>query len=289
MKILIIGASGLVGGNCLKNLRLTGEYEVKGTHLTYPTPETIYFNSLNLDQDQQAAIRDFAPQVIIHCGALTFVDYCENNHAESYLKTVTSTKNIIAIAQQVSAKLVYISTDYVFDGQSGPYTEDDVVNPISIYGQHKWEAENLLAESGIAYLILRITNVYGEEARCKNFISRIINQVKKGETIELTLPNDQYATPINAWDIGSAIHLLLKHGKTGVYHLGSTDYMNRYQLAIRVIKKLKYPQARINPVTTAQLQQPAARPLLGGLLAVKFLSEFPDFQFSNIDDYLNSI
>lgn len=288
MNVLIIGASGLVGGNCQSYLTQFAEYAVRGTHLSYGTPASVYFNSCDLADPNNAALADFAPDVIVHCGALTFVDYCESNPAESYLKTVTSTANLLALASQYQAKFVYLSTDYVFNGQQGPYTEVQPVNPICVYGAHKLAAERLVAASGQPHLILRITNVYGDELRGKNFVARILSQMAAHESINLTLPADQYATPINALDIAKALKLLLDADKQGIYHLGGTDYMNRYQLADRVVRKFAYAAATLTQTTTVALTQPAPRPLYGGLLAHKFLSEFPDFRFSNIDDYLTT-
>ena len=162
------------------------------------------------------------------------------------------------------------------------------MNPICVYGAHKLEAEQLVLNSSLPHLILRITNVYGDEIRGKNFISRLLNQIKAGEQISITLPSDQYATPINALDVAKALKQLLEDDKRGIYHLGSTDYLNRYQLASRVVRKAAYTNATLTQITTSEMAQPALRPLNGGLLSHKFLSEFPEFCFSNIDDYLNT-
>ena len=288
MKVLIIGASGLVGGNCQAYFRQFEHYEVLGTHSTFATPDTVYFNLCDLKDPQNAVPADFEPSVVVHCGALTFVDYCENHVEESHTRTVVSTANALALAARHCATFVYLSTDYVFDGQHGPYTEADSVNPICVYGTHKLEAEQLVLNSGLPHLILRITNVYGDEIRGKNFISRLLNQIRAGEQINLTLPSDQYATPINALDVAKALKQLLEAKKHGVYHLGSTDYVNRYQLADRVMRKFAYANAALTHTTTPTLAQLAPRPLNGGLLSHKFLSEFPEFHFSNIDDYLNT-
>ena len=288
MKVLIIGASGLVGGNCQAYFRQFEHYEVLGTHSTFVTPDTVYFNLCDLKDPLNAIPVDFEPAVVVHCGALTFVDYCENHIEESHLKTVTSTANALALAAQYRATFVYLSTDYVFDGQHGPYTEADPVNPICVYGAHKLEAEQLVLKSGLAHLILRITNVYGDEIRGKNFVSRLLNQIRADEQIHLILPYDQYATPINALDVARVLKQLLEACKQGVYHLGSTDYMNRYQLAQRVLRKFAYANATLTAITTQAVAQLAPRPLNGGLVANKFLSEFPEFSFTNLDDYLTT-
>ncbi|MFT5878911.1 MAG: dTDP-4-dehydrorhamnose reductase, partial [Dokdonia sp.] len=134
MKILIFGASGLVGGNMLQYFKTKPEIEVVGTHFSFETENTVPFNTLNLELESNFDVSSFNPDLIINCGALTWVDYCEENEEESYQKTVVSTINTLKIAQQHKAKYLYIGTDYVFDGENGPYTETAEVNPLNIYG-----------------------------------------------------------------------------------------------------------------------------------------------------------
>lgn len=286
MKLFISGASGLVGGNCYHHFKAMG-HEVVGTHLTFETAYTHYFNTLNLEHTANYDIHTFKPDVIVHCGALTHVDYCEANQEESYEKTVQSTLNLLQLAQSLNAKFVFLSTDYVFDGMNGPYAEDAKPNPLSVYGQHKLAAEEAVIASGVAHLILRVTNVYGDELRHKNFIARIISQCKEGAALNLTLPIDQYASPTNALDIAKAMLLLLESAHSGIYHIGSTDYMNRVALALNVLKYFPDAKYDLNVKTTAELNQPANRPLMGGFVTKKFNEAFPTFRFSTVDDYLS--
>jgi dTDP-4-dehydrorhamnose reductase len=288
MKVFIIGASGLVGSNCQKHFSEMGA-EVKGSYFSYPVNDAVFFNTLDLQHTENFDIVSWKPDVILHCGALTHVDYCEQNEQESYEKTVVSTLNVIQVAKACGAKMVYISTDYVFDGVEGPYTELAKVNPLSIYAKHKYEAEqSVLTEIGNA-LVLRVTNVYGEEVRGKNFIARIIQQCLDQQKLTLTLPYDQFASPTNAWDIARAMYLLLKDNKKGIYHIGSTDYMNRVALALQVLKHFPDAEYDLIPKSTLELNQPAKRPLLGGFVTLKFSSEYPSFQFHNVDDYVRSV
>ena len=288
MKVVIIGASGLIGNNCQKVLQEEESFEVIGTYFSFKTNNTQYFNTLNLEDTANFDIDTFAPNIIIHCGALTHVDYCEENEQESYEKTVVSTQNIIALAKKYQSKVVYISTDYVFDGKNGPYTEDADTNPICVYGKHKLEAETLVRNELKTAIIIRVTNVYGEEERGKNFIARIIAQIEEGKMLDLKLPYDQYATPVNAYDVARAIKLLLRDKQSGVFNVASTDWVNRCQL-IELIRR-HYPDTNMNltPVSTIELAQKAKRPLLGGLISKKFLDLYPNFVFSNVDDYLNT-
>lgn len=288
MKTLILGASGLVGGNCLKHFREQGA-TCLGTHFSFETDDTVFYNTLDPSDPNNANLEAFHPEVIIHCGALTWVDYCEEHPEESHQKTVVSTHRAVQLAQQFDARLIYLSTDYVFDGTKGFYSEDDPVNPLGVYARHKLEAEQYIQQHLKHYLICRITNVYGDEIRGKNFIARLSQNMQQGDPMELKLPMDQYATPVNAWDVARAIYKLAAADHSGIYHLASTDYLNRVQLAQRVMQYFGHSQVSLIPVTTEQLNPPAARPLAGGMSAEKFNAEFPDFRWSNVDDYLASL
>lgn len=287
MRVFIAGASGLVGSNCMKLFKKM-DWEVMGSHLSYATDETVFYNTLEPGNPDNFDIQAYKPDVIVHCGALTHVDYCETHEHESYEKTVQSTKNLIAIAKECNAKFVYISTDYVFDGKDGPYSEDAPVNPISIYARHKLIAELAALDDIPGSLVLRVTNVYGDEARGKNFIARIIEQCRNKQKLTLKLPYDQYASPTNAWDIARTMFVLLLDEKTGIYHIGSTDYMNRVELALRVLQYFPDAEYDLEAISTAELNQPAARPLLGGFITMKFKNQYPEFLFSNVDDYMRT-
>lgn len=287
MKVFISGASGLLGGNCLNYFKSCG-WDVIGSHLSYKTDQTIFFDTLSPENAENFDVLAFAPDVIVHCGALTHVDYCEANPEESYEKTVQSTINLIALAKKCNARFVFISTDYVFDGVSGPYRETDTVNPLSVYGKHKLEAETLALSELENTLVLRITNVYGDELRNKNFIARIIEQCQAGQSLTLKLPYDQFASPTNAYDIARAMYLLLRDNKAGIYHIGGSDFMNRVELAQRVLTYFPDAVYNLEPISTASMNQPAARPLLGGFVKLKFASEYPEFLFGSVDSYVST-
>lgn len=287
MKVFISGASGLVGGNCLKHFTSQG-WETVGSYFSFKTDDTVFYDTLDPGNPDNFDVVKFAPDVIVHCGALTHVDYCEDHQQESYDKTVQSTINLIKLAKECSARLVYISTDYVFDGQDGPYRENAPFNPLSVYARHKLEAEQLSLSELPHTLVLRVTNVYGDEIRGKNFVARIIDQCRNKQKLTLKLPYDQYGSPANAWDIARAMFLLLRDGKTGVYNIGGTDYMNRVELALRVLSYFPDAEYDLIPISTAEMKQPAARPLLGGFVKMKFSNEYPDFLFGNIDSYVKT-
>lgn len=288
MKVFIVGASGLVGSNCMKHFTEQG-WDVKGSYFSFEQPGTVFYNTLEPTDTNNFDIVSWQPDVIVHCGAMTHVDYCETHEEESYRQTVQSTKNLIEVALRCKARFVYISTDYVFDGKNGPYREDAPVNPLSVYARHKLEAEQTALKALHQTLVLRVTNVYGNEARGKNFVTRIVDQCRNNQKLTLKLPYDQYASPTNAWDIARAMFVLLRDGKHGIYHIGSTDYMNRVELALRVLSYFPSAEYDLVPLSTEELRQPAARPLLGGFVKMKFSNEYPEMLFGNIDSYMKEI
>ena len=286
MNVLIIGASGLVGSNCLQHFKKVSNWNVVGTYFSYQAKDTIYFDTHDLDNPDNFNVDDFNPDIIVHCGALTFVDYCEDHVEESFTKTVQSTQNIINLANRNDAKMVFISTDYIFDGKKGPYTEEAEANPLGVYGQHKWDAEQLVRDQVKDHLILRVTNIYGNEERGKNFIARILQQIFDGKKLTLKLPADQFATPINAHDIARCMYLLLRDNENGVFNIASTDFMSRVQLCLRILKYFPEAQYDLFALETKDLNQKANRPLMGGLLNWKFMNKYDDFMFTTVDDYV---
>lgn len=282
--ILIIGGSGLIGSNCYDCFKQQTNWQVYATHLSYPADDSLYLNPLQIEKSGWVFQKRW--DAIIHTGALTHVDKCEIEPELSFELTVKSAEILVNFAKSLKAKFVYISTDYVFDGQNGPYSEKDLPNPLSVYGKHKLMAEKIVQQELDDFLIIRVTNVYGKEKRNKNFVARILMELEKNDEITIAVPVDQFATPINASDIAQALLCLIENNKAGLYHLGSTDYMNRAQVVDRI--QQYYPEKRfnINRLKTSDMNQLAKRPSLGGLIAGKFLDEYPHFKFSNLDDFL---
>ncbi len=287
MNILVIGGSGLVGSNCLKYFEKQEDVKVVGTYYSYKTDNTVFFDTLEFNNPKNFDLDSFHPDLIMHCGALTHVDYCEANEEESYAKTVLSTINVTKLCNSCKARMIYVSSDYVFDGENGPYDENAKVNPISVYGSHKLEAEQAVLEQVPNSIVIRITNVYGDEERKKNFIIRIVDKILNGQPMELKLPVDQYATPVNAYDVARTLYLLARDKKAGIYNISSDDYLNRVELVEKIISHFPKNKISFESVTTEELKQAAPRPLKGGLINEKFKNEYPEFVFTSVDDYLN--
>lgn len=284
-KVFVSGASGLVGSHVMRVFKEAG-YEVVGTHFSYPTADTVYFDTLNLENEKNFDVLGFHPDVVVHCGALTHVDYAEENEMESFDQTVKTTQNLLEVAQRMDSVFVFLSTDYVFNGHLGPYTEPATPRPLNVYGEHKLIAEKFIVNNWDKHLILRVTNVYGEEERGKNFVARIAKLAQENEETTLNLPVDQFANPTYAGDIAKAIELLIAKDKSGIFHFGATDYMNRVTLAKTVLDYYKNTTVKINVLETVEMNQAAMRPLRGGFIPMKFLKLFPEFEFTSIHQFL---
>ncbi|HXG01325.1 MAG TPA: NAD(P)-dependent oxidoreductase, partial [Bacteroidota bacterium] len=181
---------------------------------------------------------------------------------------VEGVENIIEAARRNDTMVIHISTDYVFDGRSGPYTENDRPEPLSYYGKSKLASENALRSSGLPYLIARTMVLYGFAPGVKpNFALWLIENLEKGRKVNVV--DDQYGNPTLVDDLAYGLIQGFEMGRTGIYHLAGRDIVSRYEFALKLAKVFNFDPALINPVKTADLKQPAPRPLKSGLITLK--------------------
>lgn len=260
MRVFIVGASGFIG-------RIMFEY-LSREHETYGS---FYSNSvgglIHLDMTDQKEVKEILtslkPDVIIHPAANPNVEYCEAHPKETWQVNVEGSRNLIEIARDIGAKFVYFSSDYVFDGTNGPYSEDDVPNPINEYGLQKLAVEKLIKNSLENYLIIRITIVYGWERRGKNFVMGLIQNLKNG--VSMNIPFDQIGSPTYVNNMVQVVKELIESDKIGIYHVAGTDLMDRYTFAENVAEIFELDENLLIPVTTNQLGRIAKRPLKAGM------------------------
>lgn len=260
MRVFIVGASGFVGRIMFEYL--SREHETDGSFYKNPVKGLIYLNMTDRKAVKEI-VTSLKPDVIIHPAANPNVEYCEEHPMETWQVNVEGSKNIIETAREIGAKLVYFSSDYVFDGTNGPYSEDDVPNPINEYGLQKLAVEKLITDSLDNYLIIRITVVYGWERRGKNFVMGLIKNLKNGSSIKV--PCDQIGSPTYANNMVQAVKELIETDKTGIYHVAGTDIMDRYTFAKNVADIFELDENLLIPITTNQLGQKAKRPLKAGM------------------------
>ena len=260
MRVFIVGASGFIGRIMFEYL--SREHETYGSFYSNPVEGLIHLDMTDLKAVKEI-LTSLKPDVIIHPAANPNVEYCEEHPMETWQVNVEGSKNIIETAREIGAKFVYFSSDYVFDGTNGPYSEDDVPNPINEYGLQKLAVEKLVANSLDNYLIIRITVVYGWERSGKNFVVGLINNLKKGRSMKV--PCDQIGSPTYANNMVQAVKELIEADKTGIYHVAGTDVMDRYTFAKNVAGIFELDESLFVPVTTDQLSQKAKRPLNAGM------------------------
>lgn len=252
---LVIGASGQVGRAVLRAL---GPHAVG----TYRTRAEASLRQLDA-RDARAVlglVRELRPPVIFFPAAEPHVDWCELNPDEARAANVDPALQTLAAAQEVRARFVFFSTDYVYDGRAGPYAESDSVAPLSVYGRQKLEVEQHVLQAGGT--VVRTTTVYGEEQPPgKNFVLRLVASLRAGR--RATVPRDQLSTPTWSDELGRAAVSVAE--KPGLWHVAGPDLLSRYEFARLIADVFELDPALIEPISTAQLAQPAARPMRAGL------------------------
>jgi dTDP-4-dehydrorhamnose reductase len=280
MKVLITGASGLVGYALFQSSKKSN-LETIGTYFGRKINREFFQLDIN-DKDQlDKLIRKVMPEVIVHTVALTNVDFCENHRKEAWKINVEGTRNIVEKCLERGAKPVYISTDYVFDGNSGPYREDANTNPINYYGVTKLEGEKIVSSLS-EYLIIRTTWVFDCNFDEKNFAIRLVNSLKDGKLIKV--PNDQFGNPTLARNLADAIIELILKNRSGIYNIVGLTRLSRYEFALKLANAFGFDKNLIFSVTTEQLSQIAKRPKLAGLIPDKVQKELKNTKLLSLDE-----
>ncbi|MEW6516901.1 MAG: NAD(P)-dependent oxidoreductase [candidate division FCPU426 bacterium] len=263
MKILVIGADGQVGHFLL---RVLGRgHEISGTSLQglkgLPA----------LDIRDPGAVDRYLesrrPEYVILTAALTHVDKCEDIPDEAERINVRGAEHVAQACRRLDAGLAFFSSEYVFNGRSGPYRETDPTQPESVYGRTKLAGEQVVAALVPNHLIVRTTVVYSYLPGSVNFFMQVLQRAQNREPI--TVPSDQIGNPTQAVNLAQALGELIEDGRTGVYNLVGTSRVGRDAFARRILEKLGFDPGQVTAVPTASLKQKALRPLAAGLVTDK--------------------
>lgn len=262
MRALVIGASGQVGAALAARLRERG-HDVVGTHARIATPSTV---ALDLTDTAAAArlIDDTRPDWIFCPAGLTHVDHCEDHRDEAFRVNCDAPAAAAAAGARRGAGFVYFSSEYVFDGVAGPYHEDDAVHPVSVYGESKLAGERAARDANPRTVVVRTTVVYGPEPQGKNYVYQLVRRLRAGERFRV--PVDQISSPTYNPDLAAASVELAERDLAGVYHVVGADVVDRHAFARAVCDVFALDASLLDPVTTAQLEQRARRPLRAGLV-----------------------
>ena len=201
--------------------------------------------------DVQNTVYEFKPDIIINCAAFTDVDGSESNKNQAHMVNVVGMQNLI-YASGNDMYIVQISSDYVFNGDSGPYSEDDHTYPVNYYGKTKLEAENILRGSKRNYLIIRPNVLYSNDLKCKaNFFGWVYKNLINNKSISVV--NDQISNPTYISRLVEAIFKCIILNTVGIYHYGSDDYLSRYEFAIAIARHFKLNDNLIKTINTEEL------------------------------------
>jgi dTDP-4-dehydrorhamnose reductase len=232
--------------------------------------ESILYTKADITRRQEIKriIEEFEPEVIINTAAITNVDSCETDRESAWKVNVTGVENIVQTAKLTGAKVVQLSTDYVFDGKAGPYSEVDRPNPVSYYGRTKLASENIITTSGIPYTIVRTMVLYGTGYAVKsNFALWLMKELRDDRPVRVV--DDQVGNPTLADDLAYAILKAIELDRTGIYHVSGPDLVSRYEFAVTLARVFHYGKKLITPVKTGSLKQAAVRPLRSGFITLK--------------------
>lgn len=269
MKILITGANGFLGHYLVEQLLEKG-FEVIATgrgESRLPFHGKPGFTYAPMDFTNMYDVHDvfskYKPQAVVHAGAQTKPDESELNQMETYLTNVEGTVNLLVNAAELQSFFLFVSTDFIFDGERGMYKEEDEAKPVNYYGRTKLEAEELVKDYEADWAIVRTVLVYGKPLTGRNNILTIVrDKLEKGEVYNVV--DDQVRTPTWVGDLAAGIVTILEKKAIGIFHLSGRDILTPYQMAIKTANYLGLDPALINRVTASNFSQPAKRPAKTG-------------------------
>lgn len=246
MKVLVTGSTGMLGKELINVLK--DEYEVKGV-------SSKDFDIRNLNETIEG-IKEFNPEVVIHTAAFTDVDGSEHKKDLAYKVNSIGTRNVAVACNITNSSLLYISTDYVFDGKKGsPYYEYDKPNPINVYGKTKYLGEVYVRDLLNKFYIVRTSWLYGPYG--SNFVDTMLQLAENKDEIKVV--DDQVGSPTYTLDLSLAIKKLIKEPRYGIYHLTNSGHCSWYEFAKQIFKEMNL-DVKLTPIKTEESGRPAKRP-----------------------------
>ncbi len=252
MKFFVTGAGGMLAADLIPLLRQKGEVSEGDL------PDFDIADSVGVAE----RLRKLDPDVIINCAAYTAVDRAEEERDLAFQVNAGGAENLALAAAEIKAKLVHVSTDFIFDGTKGvPYGEDDAPNPLSVYGQSKLEGERLVRQTLDDHLIVRTSWLYGKKGH--NFVETIRRLASERESLGIVF--DQVGTPTYTVDLAEAIVRLIEQKATGVYHFANEGVCSWYDFAYEIIGTImargdNLKLKTLKPILTQEYPTPAVRP-----------------------------
>lgn len=289
-KIMIVGADGLLGKSLKELVRAETDWEMFlvtkekvifegykkriGTSLIRESVENSTscgfeikcFNSHGVKNWKNLFNQIEKPDVVINCAAETNVDNCEINKKDAWISNVDLPENLVEICKKYDLKYIQLSSDYIFDGKKGDYTENSQPNPINYYGRTKLAAENICLKSNINYAIVRTMWLYNKNINQKgklDFINWCINASEKNKTISIV--DDEFGCPTYVEDVAFSIVKIIEKDYSGIININADEKLSRYEIAERIVDKFQF-DCNILKIKAQDLMRKANRPLNSGMI-----------------------
>ncbi len=278
MKILVTGSNGLLGQKLTKQLLTEEDTELVATSRgmdRYPEPGGYVYEELDICDPEAVAriIREHRPDVVINTAAMTNVDACERDPEGCRRLNVDAVQTLAGRCTTDGIHFIHLSTDFIFDGKNGPYKEDDAPNPLSLYGESKLDAEQVIRATGGRWAILRTILVYGvvSDMSRSNIVLWAKGALEKGQP--LSVVDDQWRMPTLAEDLAAACISAARKGAEGIFHISGKDMFSVYELVEAVADFWQLDTSGMKRVSSATLSQDAPRPARTGFILDKAYAE----------------
>lgn len=263
MKVLITGGTSIVGRYLLRQIK--GQVEAVATYFrnrNFEELQNIKYSYLDVTvrKDVLDLFRTEHPDVVVHTASIGSVDFSERHKDEARHVNVEGTSHVVEGAKACNAKFIFISSNAVFDGENSPYKEEDLPNPINLYGNLKLEGERIVAGSGLDYAIVRPILIYGwnNPDERPNPVTWLLFKLKHGQQVKMV--NDVYSNPLLADNCAEAIWSIILQDRKGIYHIGGRDRVSRFDFAIKTAKAFSLDCRLIEPVPSSYFKNIALRP-----------------------------
>ena len=277
-KILVTGSNGLLGQKIIYGYKNDASVELIATArgVNRMQDKSGYsFVEMDIANREQVftVLREQKPDTVINTAAMTNVDACEEDKAGCDLLNVTAVQHLADACSELNIHLIHLSTDFIFDGENGPYAEDDEPNPLSYYGASKLLAEKIVEKCTCPWAIVRTVLVIGitEGMSRSNIVLWAKGALEKGQTINVV--DDQFRTPTLAEDLADGCMLVAKQKARGVFNISGKDFMSIYELVQQVAHHFKLPKNLIQKSSSNNLNQAAKRPPITGFILEKAMEQ----------------
>ena len=277
-RILVIGAGGLVGSRFMEMVK--DSYDVYGTFNSHQIKKEncFFLNAVNRKETFNL-IAKVRPDLVIDTHSLNNVDYCETHREESWSINVDGARNLAEACKDYGAKIVFFSSDYVFDGKKMKYSEKDKPKPLNYLGANKLIVEEMLYALNLNYIVARTSVVYGIGGLNKvNFVKWLVQKLTDKQKVSIV--TDQKNNPTFADNIVNQIMALYKKNKIGLFHLTGSECLSRYEFAMKIGEIFNLDTNLITPITTVDLRQIALRPMVVNMSVSKLEKETGILQYN---------